>query len=158
MLELFSRRPDALDHAEGSDLTPIPIDDEVSSLSAILTDDDYYAFVMERRVVFRGLAVIKADALIPLKARAYVDLANRKARGEEVDSKNIKKHRNDIFRLFTVLERGALIPLAETLRRDLSEAVERMRQEPIDLTAFGISALGLPELIAELKRIYGLSA
>jgi hypothetical protein len=44
MLELFSRLPDALDHAEGSELTPVPVDDEVSSLSAILMDDDYYAF------------------------------------------------------------------------------------------------------------------
>src|SRR5690606_16581269 len=124
-----SRLPYALGHAEGSDLTPIPTDDEVSSLSAILMDDDYYAFVMERRVVIHGLAVIKADALIPLKARAFVDLANRKAAGEAIDSKNIKKHRNDIFRLFTVLERNRTISLAETLRRDLSEALDRIDAE-----------------------------
>ena len=157
MLELFSRLPDALGHAEGSDLTPVPVDDEVSSLSAILMDDNYYAFVMERRVVIHGLAVIKADALIPLKARAYVDLADRKARGETVDSKNIKKHRNDIFRLFTVLERGATITLAEALRRDLAEALVRISQESVDLAGFGITTLKLPALITELKRIYGLS-
>jgi hypothetical protein len=40
MLELFSRAPDSLSLAEGSHLTPIPTDEEVSSLSAILLNDD----------------------------------------------------------------------------------------------------------------------
>lgn len=156
MLELFSRIPDALNHAEDSELTPIPVDDEVSSLSAILMNDYYYAFVMQRRVVLHGLAVIKADALIPLKARAYVDLANRKARGEAVDSKNIRKHKNDIVRLFTVLDRADTVPLAESLRRDLDTALVRMAGEPIDLKLLGVSTLQLPELLSELRRIYGL--
>jgi hypothetical protein len=39
------RRPDLLDLAEDSDMTPLPTEDEVSSLSAILMNDDYYAFV-----------------------------------------------------------------------------------------------------------------
>ena len=45
MLELFSRKPDMLDLAEGAHLTPIPVDEEISSLSAILLDDAYYAFL-----------------------------------------------------------------------------------------------------------------
>jgi hypothetical protein len=40
MLELFSPVPEALSVAEGSYLTPIPINDEISSLSAILLDAD----------------------------------------------------------------------------------------------------------------------
>jgi len=35
MLELFSRKPDALALADESQLTPIPVDEDVSSLSAI---------------------------------------------------------------------------------------------------------------------------
>jgi len=157
MLELFSRMPDALDLPAESELTPIPLDDEMSSLSAILMDEDYYAFVMARRVVIDGLPVINADALIPLKACAYVDLLKRKARGEQVDSKNIKKHRNDIFRLFTVLERDVSINLAQSIRSDLSEALVRISEGPVDLKPLGISSLQLPELIAELKRIYSIS-
>ena len=45
MLELFARKPDMLDLAEGAHLTPIPVDEEISSLSAILMDDAYYAFL-----------------------------------------------------------------------------------------------------------------
>ena len=156
MLELFARVPDALDLPEDATLTPIPVDDEVSSLSAILMDDAYYTFVMERRVVIHGLPVIKADALIPLKARAYVDLMDRRERGDAIDSKNIRKHKNDIVRLFTILERADTIPLTESLRRDLNLALIRIGQEPIDLKSLGVSTLQLPQLIAELRRIYDL--
>ena len=45
MLELFSPVPEALSVAEGSHLTPIPVHDEISSLSAILLDADYYGWV-----------------------------------------------------------------------------------------------------------------
>jgi hypothetical protein len=38
MLELFSRAPDTLVLGDDSHLTPIPIDEDVSSLSAILLD------------------------------------------------------------------------------------------------------------------------
>ena len=34
MLELFSRKPDVLQLAEGSHLTPLPMEDDVSSLRA----------------------------------------------------------------------------------------------------------------------------
>lgn len=157
MLELFSRVPDVLDLPHGPEITPIPIDEEVSSLSAIIMDDDYYAFVMQRRVVIHGLALILADALIPLKARAYVDLSERKERGDSIDSKNIRKHKNDIFRLFTILDRSSSIRLAENLRRDLRTALERISKEPIDLKSLGISTLQLPQLIAELERFYGVA-
>ncbi|MBV8036369.1 hypothetical protein [Roseateles sp.] len=46
MVELFARAPDGLKPAEGSQLTPIPLDEAVSSLSAILLEETYYAFIM----------------------------------------------------------------------------------------------------------------
>ena len=45
MLELFSRAPDTLVLGDDSHLTPIPITEDVSSLSAILLDADYYQFL-----------------------------------------------------------------------------------------------------------------
>src|SRR5690606_25556604 len=38
-IELFSRNPDLLDLDPESHLTPIPVDDDLSSLSAILLDE-----------------------------------------------------------------------------------------------------------------------
>jgi len=41
MIELFSRRVEGVTLPTNSVLTPLPIDDETSSLSAILLDNDY---------------------------------------------------------------------------------------------------------------------
>lgn len=56
MLELFARVPDALDLKGDAGITPIPVDEEISSLSAILMNGDYYDFVMERRITMDGLS------------------------------------------------------------------------------------------------------
>lgn len=37
--------------------------------------------------------------------KAWLDLSERKAAGEDIDSKNIKKHKNDVFRLATNTEK-----------------------------------------------------
>lgn len=49
MLELFCRSPNGIELSEGAHLTPIPFDQIVASLSAILLDDEYYAFILEGR-------------------------------------------------------------------------------------------------------------
>ena len=46
-----------------------------------------------------GIPVLSPTCLIPFKAKAWLDLKERKLNGEQVDSKNIKKHKNDVFRL-----------------------------------------------------------
>jgi len=70
MLELFSRVPDSITLCGESHLTPIPINDTISSLSAILLDDDYYQFIHSGKLQIDGLSVLGAAHLIPLKARA----------------------------------------------------------------------------------------
>lgn len=45
MLELFSRTPDIVKLKIGQHLTPIPLNETATSLSAILLDDNYYPFI-----------------------------------------------------------------------------------------------------------------
>ena len=59
-------------------ITPIHIDDSVSSLSAILLDDEYYKALMDGRVVRNGLSVLRPEYLILFKAKAFLDLKQRK--------------------------------------------------------------------------------
>lgn len=68
LLELFCRAPEGIRLAEGSHLTPIPIDEAVASLSAILLDDAYYEFILAGRREGDGLPWVGEDRLIPLKA------------------------------------------------------------------------------------------
>lgn len=120
MLELFCRSPDGIRLAETSRLTPIPFDEAVSSLSAILLDESYYRFILDGRREFDGLSWIGEDRLIPLKAHAWLDLSDRKARGEPVDSKNIRKHANDVIRLSQLLSPEVRIPSPQKIVEDMN--------------------------------------
>lgn len=144
MLELFSRQPDVLQVPEGSHLTPLPIQEDVSSLSAILLDSDYYDFIRAGRQEIDGLPMIGAAQLIALKARAWLDLTEREKRGEKIDSKTIKKHKNDVFRLYQILDPATDPGAPEAVEKDIGEFITRMRDEDVDLKSLGIRT-GTPE-------------
>ena len=55
------------------------MDEDISSLSAILLDDDYYEFLKQGKVTVDGVTVLDAAYLIPFKAKAWMDLTDRKA-------------------------------------------------------------------------------
>jgi hypothetical protein len=154
MLELFSRVPDQLSLSGRGHLTPIPADDDISSLSAILLDRDYYALIQSGRRVVSGTSIVSAEYLIPLKARAWLDLSDRKTNGDQVDGKNIKKHRSDVFRLFTVLDPRFSASLPRVVTQDVERFVDRISRESIDLKALGITQMSLQDVLTELRRIY----
>ena len=88
MLELFARVPDGLSFVPPGHLTPIPMDELISSLSAILLDEDYYQFVLSGRKIKYGMpSLVGEDRLIPLKAVAWTEMNERVANGETIDSK-----------------------------------------------------------------------
>jgi hypothetical protein len=157
MLELFSRQPDVLQVAEGSHLTPLPVEEDASSLSAILLDNDYYNFIRAGRQEIDGLPWVGAAQLVALKARAWLDLTARAERGEQIDSKTIKKHKNDVFRLYQILD-PAIDPMAsEAVKRDIGDFIARMRAEEIDLKSLGLRTGTRDDILAEITRIYRLA-
>ena len=97
MVELFCRSDFELREMTG--ITPIHIDDTVSSLSAILLNDDYYNVLLAGKVIADGLSVLRPEYLILFKAKAYLDLKQRKENGEKIDSDDIKKHKKDVLRI-----------------------------------------------------------
>lgn len=119
MLELFSRRAEGLDLGEDQEVTPILAGADHHSLSAILVDDDYYSLIRTHQTVRDGLPFATATSLIPLKARAWLDLTRREAEGQKIDSKDIAKHRNDAFRLAGTLPGTAGPQLPVTITDDL---------------------------------------
>ena len=156
MIELFSGRVDAIELPEDAVLTPLPLDDEISSLSAILMDADYYQFLREGKTVLNDIPVLDAAHLIPFKAKAWLDLTERNRNGEHVDSKNIRKHKNDVFRLSILLTSDIRVMLSAAIRSDLEKFFSAMEAETIDLKAFGIRSQSQQEILQKLKTIYGL--
>jgi hypothetical protein len=94
MIEIFSRKPSNVDLAEGQQIVPIKLDADSASLSAILLNDDYYELVRQQHNEEKNLPLANPAALIPLKARAYLDLADRASRrGREKQRHRQASHR-----------------------------------------------------------------
>ena len=158
MLELFSRKPEAFPLFAGSHLTPVPVGEDIDSLSAILLNDDYYHFLHLGKKMLQGVSLVGAEHLIPLKARAWLDLTERRKKGEQVDSKSIVKHKNDIFRLNRVIEPGLALNVPVAIRRDVAAFLDAMADESVDLKNLGIPAADSTRVIAELRRFYNSAA
>lgn len=155
MLEIFSRQPDGVTLSEDAELTPISVDEDVSSLSAILLDDDYYAFLHANKHELAGVQVVNEYCLIPLKARAWLDISRRKAEGEAIDQKNITKHRSDVLRLFQLLDPDARLILPPSMMADMAEFLEALSgQDDQLLKSVGIKRVSLAELVETLRQIY----
>ena len=155
MLELFSRQPDIFAGREMVGIVPISVDDEMISLSAILIDDEHYDFIISQRILLGDLPLVTAKCLIPLKARAFMDLKERRESGESVDFSNISKHKNDVFRLFQLLEPGAATgEIPEIIRAEMSAFIETMKDDVINLPQLGIHGMRQDDILKRLKEIY----
>ena len=153
MIELFSRRIDAIVLPEDAVLTPLPLDEDISSLSAILLDDNYYQLLRSGTVVVDGVTVLGVAYLSPFKAKAWLDLTARKANGEKVDSKNIRKHKNDVFRLSALLTPGTQIAVNQAVWNDLLTFFVAMQTEQVDTKQMGM-ARTKEEILATLEKQY----
>jgi hypothetical protein len=141
-LELFSRVPDGVNFVPPGHLTPIPIDEQVSSLSAILLDEDYYQFVLQGRRNKNGLpSWVGEDRLIPLKALAWMELSERVQKGEVMDSKKVNKHLADVVQLSALLRDGLMVQVPVKVKSDLERFVQI------------VSDMNRPELVLAMQRI-----
>ncbi len=158
MLELFSRMPDSLKFKGAGRLTPIPMDGKASSLSAILLDNEYYEFLQDGKTVTDGLPVVSPEYLVPLKARAWLDLDRRRKEGEQIDSDDILKHRNDVFKLFLILDPDDIPHLSGQVADDLGAFARAMLDERLDMKSLGYpKGRRKEDIIENIRKSYGVS-
>lgn len=155
MLELFSRVPDALILPEHSHLTPIPVAEEASSLSAILLIDDYYRLIHAGKRIVDGVPIVGHEYLIPLKARAWLDLTELRKDGKSIQSHDINKHRNDVFRLYQLLTPQTRVSLSSMVREDLWRFLDiAEEQQAVNLASIGLRHTSLATVCETMRRIY----
>ena len=139
MIELFARRSVDLDLPEDAIYRRIPVDQDIVSLSAILLDDAYFEALQGAKRQVDGVTIVDETLLIPFKARAVLDLTARSEEGANVDRKDIRKHRNDVFQLAQLLPEDARVTLPEPVRRDLQAFIDLAHgDENLNPEAFGI--------------------
>ena len=151
-IELFSRMPGYhLSVVEG--IVPIHIDDDVSSLSAILLNDDFYYFMMEGRKVVNEIGILDAEHIIPFKMFAWLDLKRRKQSGEHVNEKDLKKHKNDVFRLLQIVPLGTKVESRGLVKKSISQFLIDVQSEELRLRERGLP-FEKEEAIVLLQGIY----
>lgn len=156
MLELFSRAPEGLTLGGDAHLTPLPIDEAAASLSAILLDESYYEFLKSMVRETGGIPVLDEAAIIPFKARAWLDLTRQREEGLQVDEKNIRKHRNDVARLLQLLSQEVRYSLPPSVAKDMLAFVENAAIEPdFDPRQFRVN-MTREDVAARLRAAYQL--
>ena len=153
MMELFCRSDFKLKDAKG--ITPIHIDDEVSSLSAILLNDDYYKALLNGKEVRKGLSVLRPEYIILFKAKAYLDLKKQKDLGERVDSSDIKKHKKDVLRIASELMLEKVEELPTAVDADIHSFIDLLEQEPFDPNSLKRYGLKNEDIVELLKQVFG---
>ena len=101
--------------------------------------------------------MLKATCLIPFKAKAWLDLTDRKKKGEHVDSKNIRKHKNDVFRLTELITAQSRQNLSDEVAADMRKFLSGMEKEYVDLKALGLRGADQAARINMLMQCYGLT-
>ena len=152
MIELFSRNDFELKNMTG--ITPVHIDDTVSSLSAILLNYDYYSVLLDGKIIVNGLSILRPEYLILFKARAYLDLKQRKDKGETVDSNDIKKHKKDVLRIVSELMLEKVTNLPNAVKKDIDTFIDSLEKEPFDYNSLRNYGLKNEEVMEVLKRTF----
>lgn len=70
-----------------------------------------------------------------------MDLKERKERGNHVDSRDIKKHKNDIIRLSMLLVPNNKIEVPDMIKNDLSQFIQNIDKEDINLKQLRILSI-----------------
>jgi hypothetical protein len=160
-VELFSRKPDILDLEGEPHLTPIPVDDDLSSLSAILLNEEYYRFTIDHSILEDNLHRANTEALICLKAKAFLDMQARKEKGEKVDERHIRKHKADVFRLVLFLAPENVFDLPGSLKADMHTFVESVKDNlpaPAIFKEMGAENIDAIVLLDQLVKNFNLKS
>jgi len=74
-----------------------------------------------------------------------------------VDVKDIKKHKNDVFRLFQVIAPDTRSVLPGSIGEDLKKFIQAVEADPPQsLKPFGLGGTSVEQVVATLRTIYGL--
>ena len=119
-----------LPHPKGREIRHFDPEDGASGLSAIIMDADYYDLIQNHRTTSeKGLPTVTADVLLLLKMKAYLNLVKEKQAGRIVRSKDLLKHRNDVYHLATLLDGTFSTVLPDAVRADLGSFLSLFASE-----------------------------
>lgn len=144
-LEFCSRNPEGFELADGQEVIPVIVEPGHHSLSAILLDNAYYELIQTHHNERDGIWVANINSLIPLKAYAWLRLTKARDEGRAVDSRNITKHRGDVFRLAATIPTTSGPILHSSIAADLNDFLAAFPEESSDW----------PDILKSIKATVG---
>lgn len=78
----------------------------------------------------------------------------RKEAGEDIDTKNIKKHKNDVFRLLANASPTSRIESSVGIQKDVLEFIEQIKEDKPDLKNLGIRGTSFDEMLEILGDVF----
>jgi len=158
-VELFAKDLGLEGLSRKTKLTPIPVNDELSSLSAILMNDDYYHFTLDHSKIMDEMQLANPEALICLKAIAYMDNKKRREEGANINRRDVIKHKNDVFRLALMLAPENTFKLPETIKTDMLAFANTVKNNLPDNAIFkemGAGSVDVEALFEQLLKNFNL--
>ncbi|MDR2914296.1 MAG: hypothetical protein LBV74_05635 [Tannerella sp.] len=113
----------------GFHLTPVPVGEEISSLSAILLDEEYYNHTIGSSILEDGIRIANPLSLLCLKVKAFLNLTKERKTNLNVRSGDIKKHRDDVFKLLAMrIDPFTPIALSVDMKESINTFIGMMEQ------------------------------
>lgn len=85
-----------------------------------------------------------------------MDLADNHNSGMSIPSSEIKKHKNDVFRLFRVIAPENRIELPRVMKSEMRDFLSAVSESGIDTKQLGYSTIDQETLFQEIEAYYGL--
>lgn len=159
-IELFSKVPEYVEVPEDMHIVHIPMEGYTSSFSAIIMDEAYYDFAVSHSDILGDIRILKAEALIVLKAVAFLENLRRKEMGLVVNQRDIDKHKKDVYRLAYVFDGSERFEVNDTIKAQLRAFISEVEKSPIDgknmMRGQGLPAMEMTEFADLIRNMFGL--
>jgi hypothetical protein len=123
-------------------------------------DEDYYKYAVIHSREIEGVQVLDKDALIVLKAKAYVNNKKRKNEGQTVHQDDIDKHKKDIYRLSFLFSGEERYDVPDSVKADLKDFLQELLTDPVSTKAIakamGVVEIQMPDFVQQIKNMFQL--
>ena len=109
------------------------------------------------------MPLVLPEMLLLLKAKAYLNLLEDKKNGKAIKDRDLKKHRNDVFRLVYLLPAAFEMEMPDSVANDLRNFLEVFTPESDQwkgisqaLRESRLEARQCEELLSVIKSAYNL--
>ena len=158
-IELLSRPDESIGTPAEHHIEYIDTGEDYSHLSAIILDRNYYDYLTSHFETVDGIRFASADALVCLKALAYLNLTADKRDGKRVNDDDIKKHRRDVIMAAAYLPVGERYKVSESIRQTLDDFLLAVADIPVRQSlkaSLGIDDAIMDGLLGVLKDSFVL--